>query len=216
MNKKALVLDLELTCWDTPTDNIPEIIQIGIVEVDLIKRTISRKKMMYVIPVKTEVSDFCTSLTGITKKQVYKQGLSYEKALEILNEKFGFKNKTVFGWGHDDKAFKDGINNYINLSALYSMMKMTDKKYGLEMALKEEGIAFEGNAHDALVDAENTAVLLLKILNSTKLNEPIEKICKNCIHYSGFYGSCLSEEAGFNKTSPSNTCDFWEIKNGLQ
>jgi len=215
MNKKALVLDLELTCWDKPTDQIPEIIQIGIVEIDLINRTISRKKMMYVKPEKTEVSEFCTSLTGITKKQVYKQGLSYDKAIEILNDKFGFKNKTVFAWGHDDKAFKDGINNYINLSALYSMMKMTDKKYGLKMALKEENIEFEGNAHDALVDAENTAVLLLKILDSVKLKEPTEKICKNCIHFAGVFDSCLSEDSTISKTSPSSNCEFWEIKNGL-
>lgn len=165
MKNKALVIDLELTCWNEPTDQNPEIIQIGVVEVDMINRSISRKKMMYVKPETSEVSKFCTELTGITKKQVYKQGLSYDKAIEVLNSKFGFKNKTVFAWGRDNQAFKEGINNYINFSALYSMIKMTEKKFNLEEALREENIPFEGKAHDALVDAENTAILLLHVMN---------------------------------------------------
>lgn len=165
---KVLIIDLELTCWNVPCKDIPEIIQIGLVEVDTIKREISRKKEMFVIPEKTEVSQFCTDLTGITKKQVYKQGLTYDKAIEILETKFGFKNKLVIGWGRDDTAFKNGVDQYMNLSHLYSMINLTDQKFKLEDAIKNEGLEFEGVAHNALVDAENTAKLFIHLMNRIK------------------------------------------------
>lgn len=174
--KKILAIDLEMTCWNEPTDNKSEIIQIGVVEIDIIKREISRKKMMYVKPEESEISDFCTELTGITKKQVYKQGLSYEKAIEVLNTKFGFKNKVIYAWGRDDKIFRDGIEQYVNFGALYSLLKGTDKKYNLEEALKEENISFNGNAHDALVDAENMASLILHVVHKTTLSSKKEDL----------------------------------------
>lgn len=163
MNNAILVIDVEMTCWDEPTDQTSEIIQIGVVEVDIVRLLLTRKRMMYVKPEHSDVSAYCTQLTGITKRQAFKQGLPYDKAIDILHNKFGFKNKTVFGWGNDNKAFKDGINNYVNLSALYSMMSGTVEKFNLEAVMKYENIEFVGKAHDALIDAENTAVLLCKL-----------------------------------------------------
>ncbi len=165
MKNKVLIIDLELTCWDIPTNDIPEIIQIGIVEVDIVERKITREREMFVKPQLTEISDFCTELTGITKKQVYKQGLEYSKAMDILNTKFGFANKLIIGWGRDDLAFKDGVDQYMNLSYLYSMINQTTTKFKLEDALKNENLVFEGKAHNALVDARNTAVLFLKLFD---------------------------------------------------
>ena len=207
---KVLIIDLELTCWNEPTEQIPEIIQIGLVEVDTLTREITRKKEMFVIPEKTELSDFCTELTGITKKQVYKQGVSYEKAVEVLNTKFGFKNKLVIGWGRDDKAFRDGIDQYMNLSHLYSMINLTDQKFKLEDAIKEQGLFFEGKAHNALVDAENTAKLFLSLLNKIPSLQKKEKICKNCEDYLSVKGECISIHTGRTKVANSDSCTFWK------
>ena len=166
---KVLVIDVEMTCWDEPRPNhYPEIIQVGVVEVDMINLEITRERMMYVKPVASEISDFCTELTGVTKHQVYKQGLTIRKMIDVLYDKFGMKNKVVFGWGRDDIPFDGHIPQYVNLSALYSMMKGEDVKYNLEDALKLEDIEFEGNAHDALVDAQNTAKLLILVFKSMR------------------------------------------------
>lgn len=162
---KVLVIDLELTCWAEKCELIPEIIQIGLVEVNTKTKEIGRKKDMFVVPEKTEMSQYCMDLTGITKKQVYKQGLTYDKAIEILETKFGFNNKLVIAWGRDDKAFRNGIDQYMNLSHLYSMINGTDEKFKLEEALKREGLVFEGKPHNALIDAENTAKLFIHLLN---------------------------------------------------
>ena len=207
---KVLIIDLELTCWNEPTEQEPEIIQIGLVEVDTITREIKRKREMFVIPEKTEISEFCTELTGITKKQVYKQGLSYEKAIEILEKKYGFKNKLIIGWGRDDKAFKDGVDQYMNLSHLYSMINLTDEKFNLEKALEREGLSFKGDAHNALVDAENTAKLFIHLLNRIPSINPVEKICKNCKDYLKTHGECLSIHTGRTKVSNVDTCEYWK------
>ena len=207
---KVLIIDLELTCWNEPTEQIPEIIQIGLIEVDTIKREISRKKEMYVLPEKTEISEFCTELTGITKKQVYKQGLSYDKAIEILETKFGFKNKLVIGWGRDDKAFRSGIDQYMNLSHLYSMINLTDEKFNLKKALEREGLSFEGEAHNALVDAENTAKLFIHLMNRIPSLTPKEEICRTCKDYLSTKGECLSLHTGKTKVANSDTCNYWK------
>jgi inhibitor of KinA sporulation pathway (predicted exonuclease) len=166
MKNKVLVVDVEMTCWDEPTDKVSEIIQIGVVEVDMVTLEITRRSMMYVTPVLNDLSDYCMNLTGITKRQVYKQGRPYADVINSLVKRFGLKNKMVFGWGRDDLAFGDDVDQYINLSALYTMLLQTDTKYNLEEALKIEDIEFEGNAHDALVDAENTAKLLIHLFKN--------------------------------------------------
>ena len=206
---KVLIIDLELTCWNYPTEQIPEIIQIGLIEVDTLTRMITRKKEMYVLPEKTEISEFCTELTGITKKQVYKQGIPYDKAIEILEKKFGFKNKLVMGWGRDDKAFRDDVDQYMNLSHFYSMINLTDEKFKLEDAIKREGLTFEGKAHNALVDAENTAKLFIHLMNRIPSIIPKEKVCRTCKDYLSVKGECLSIHTGKTKVANSDTCNYW-------
>jgi len=163
VNKNVLIVDLELTCWEEKTDFVPEIIQVGLVEVNIVDRKITREYEIFVKPRETEISEFCTKLTGITKKQVYKQGFEFEKAMALLQKKFGFRNKLVIGWGRDDIALTGQIDEYMNLSYLFGIKHKTNKKFKLEEALKIEGIEFEGKAHNALVDARNTAKLFLKI-----------------------------------------------------
>jgi len=170
MNKNVLIIDIELTCWNEKTDKIPEIIEVGIVEVDIETQEIKRTRQLFVKPEETEISDFCTELTGITTRKVMKQGFSYNKMVDIMISKFGSKNKLVVGWGRDDKAFRSEntpISDYMNFSALYSIMNKTKENIGLSEALKREGMSFEGNPHSGLDDAINTAKLFIKLFKES-------------------------------------------------
>lgn len=168
--KKVLIIDFELTCSEdnSITKENAEIIQIGLVEVMISDMSIRRTFMKYVKPENTNISEFCTNLTGITKKQVKNQGLPLEHLINILNNKYGMKNTLVIGWGRDDLFMN--FDQYLNLSLLYSIQNGISDKVPLKTALEREGIQFEGSQHDALVDAIATAKLYIKMIKG-ELNE---------------------------------------------
>ncbi|MFS1429583.1 exonuclease domain-containing protein [Vibrio splendidus] len=173
--ENILVIDVEMTCEEHKTDGFEsEIIQIGLVELNH-RGEIVRESMRFVRPQHSEVTPFCTKLTGITPKQV-KSANYLDSVLNSL-VKFGIKNKRLAFWGFDNLQFSQECSrknidfklssNIMNLSLLHSLLRGTDSKVKLNDALRHWGIEPEGDAHDALVDARNTARLLQAIMNSS-------------------------------------------------
>ena len=60
---KILVIDLESTCWEgpPPLGQVSEIIEVGLVVVDVATLTRGEKRSILVKPVKSQVSEFCTA-----------------------------------------------------------------------------------------------------------------------------------------------------------
>jgi inhibitor of KinA sporulation pathway (predicted exonuclease) len=201
---RALHLDLELTCWEGPTPGgqTSEIIQIGIVEVDTLKLEITRKAMRYVRPLKSKVSPYCTELTGITQRQVDKQGTNLVEVMNSITNEFGPKNKTCFAWGEDGDCLAQGMDvyggrhnfNFVNLGQLFTLTMGLKRAVSVEDALKIMGLAFKGRPHDALVDAENTALLHIAMMRRMRTvaipDVQPSKPCGNC----GWCLDCLREE----------------------
>jgi inhibitor of KinA sporulation pathway (predicted exonuclease) len=167
---KIVLFDLEMCCWKD-TKKIGEIIEIGLVVVDLKTKTIVKKGQYYVKPEKDDISDFCTDLTKITSHVIKKQGRPLKEVLATIQKNFGGK-KTIYGaWGRDDSVLNNechgkNINilfdEFINVAALYRMKKNeTGNRVSLTEALNNESIEFEGNAHSGLVDAYNLAKLFI-------------------------------------------------------
>ena len=175
---RLLVVDLEATCWQDITreeqSKINEIIQIGIVEVDLINRCLLREACYFVKPtVNTILTPYCTELTGITQQDVDSAQLLM-KVSKTIRTKFN-PNRVVWGaWGDDnilmqkESKLKNAVmpfsSNYYDLQELFALKKGASKRTKVSTAMAEYGLEFEGNAHNALVDARNTARLLLKLL----------------------------------------------------
>lgn len=87
--RQILVVDLEATCWDTPTPppgQKSEIIEIGWALVDLRSDPPStiRDGTILVKPVKSEVSAFCTELTTITSELLEAEGVTIREAFKRL------------------------------------------------------------------------------------------------------------------------------------
>jgi len=172
--KKFLVIDFELTCWDNNDNtNISEIIEIGIVELDSNNMEILRTGQYFVKPNFSEISKYCSQLTGITDKKL-KHAFLYDKIAEILKNKWGTKNKTWMAWGIDLKSAIDNDNlynientfsySYVNLSHIFSIKHKNKKATNLKEALKYYNLEFEGREHSALSDAINTAKLAKLLL----------------------------------------------------
>ena len=176
---KALFLDLELTCWgpgiDPPFGMKSEIIQVGIVETDLVDLKITRDAVYYVKPNNYEISDFCTSLTGITAQDIKLKGRPFYEICNRITKDFGPKNKITYAWGSDNDCIVEtcdrvhiknpwGKMGIWDLGLIFRSSFLLKRRFNLEYALEYLGLDFEGKAHDAKVDARNTARLHLEMV----------------------------------------------------
>ena len=75
------VVDVEATCWagEPPAGQRNEIIEIGVCVLDLGSLERVEKRSLLVQPEHSEVSTFCTDLTGLTPEEV-STGLSFREA----------------------------------------------------------------------------------------------------------------------------------------
>jgi inhibitor of KinA sporulation pathway (predicted exonuclease) len=177
---KIIVIDIEATCWETKEEtllNSREIIEIGICKLILSTGQIENKQSFYIQPEVSEVSDFCTRLTGITKEKLEKEGTTLQKALKKINAKYSAKYRIYAGYGEFDKEIIEAEckakaienpfrNDYLNIKTLFSLVHSQEKSLGLLKELEIVGIPFEGNNHSGADDAYNAAKLLHSILKS--------------------------------------------------
>lgn len=171
-HKHYLFLDLEATCAQNNgfARNERETIEIGAVILDAEQRVISEFQE-YIRPVvHTELTAFCTELTGITQSQVDTGAFfphvfaRFEKWVNSYDDVF------IFSWGNYDRKqllqdsrrhavpynLPKGFLDFKNL--FYKKQKLL-KRSGLGATLTQVGLEFEGRPHSALSDAKNTARL---------------------------------------------------------
>ena len=169
---RTLYFDFEYTCWDgpTPDDMVSETIQMGVVEADTKTLEITRMGRYYVRPVESEVSEFCTSLTGITREKLRKEGRPLREAVASMAKVFGPRSKVAYTWGSDGLAFEQIAKvpgghlffpQKVDLGTQYRIEYGLDRNVSLLEALKLLGNETDGRAHDAQIDAMNVAALHL-------------------------------------------------------
>jgi inhibitor of KinA sporulation pathway (predicted exonuclease) len=192
-HNRLLVFDLELTCWEkevinedgsksldkSPPEGMEnEIIQFGYVIIDMHKREIVEKDSWLVKPTKSEISEFCTKLTGISQEMIEKNGITFEKLRKILSKK-GWKYIPCTSWGYGDiiqfreHCEKRNLESPLSRSfycckTLFGTWTGRSKGWGVKRALERLGLEFEGEQHDAMWDAYNTARILLNSIYKSK------------------------------------------------
>ena len=172
---RAIVLDLEMTCWEgeVPAGERPEIIEIGIVEVNLRTLSLRREGRYLVRPIASRVSPYCTALTGLTWEEV-RTGRPLTEVCRTLAKEFGGARTTWFAWGRDDEvlarqAATDGAvlpfsGPFLDLSLLHGMAFPDQHRTGLAAACAHYGLDWQGRSHSALDDARMTARVLMEML----------------------------------------------------
>ena len=178
---KALVVDVESTCWAEfpPPGERSEIIEIGVVPVDLRTHEIGDGESIYVCPERSTVSDFCTDLTGITVKTLRDKGIKYVDAVRKLTEEYDSRKYTMISWGdYDREMFWKMADLYvadypfppthINLKYFFAAWTGMVNMVGLKKALDKLGMEFEGTQHCGRDDAYNTARIFVEMLKSFK------------------------------------------------
>lgn len=174
MSKYMNIVDVESTCWDDPIEdrkNTSEIIEIGIVQIDMGTFEINKCESIIIKPSESTVSEFCTTLTGWTQEKVDVNGIGFEDALELLINNYDSKNLPWGSYGEYDKNMFIRQCNRRGLSYPFSdehtnikelLRKKNYKIKGLQSALREFGLTFVGRHHNGLDDAINISSVYAK------------------------------------------------------
>lgn len=172
---KILVIDIESTCWKEPqTDNISEIIEIGISPIDTKSGDLLESKSIIVKPEHSKVSEYCTELTTITQNDV-DSGISFKDACEILINEYNSKKYAWASYGaYDRNQFdiqckRENIEYpfsyaHINVKVLFALRYSLRRDVGMAKALKILNIPLVGIHHRGIDDSKNIAKILSKIL----------------------------------------------------
>jgi inhibitor of KinA sporulation pathway (predicted exonuclease) len=176
---KIIVFDLEATCWEGRENAYKsrEIISLGACILDIKSLGIVDKFHMICKPEKTEVSEYCTRITGITKEQA-ENGVDFEFMCKSLMEKLNTRSYPCAAWGQDsEKLYYDCrtkqckypfSNECVNISLLYSIMTGKPYNNGLQRSLAELGMKFEGDKHDPYWDSYNAARVLKHLMEKCR------------------------------------------------
>ena len=175
-----------------------EIIEIGAVMLNDSYEEISSFKR-YVKPEYIDhISPMITNLTGISDVTLYGKNHSSKEIAEFVQwcNSYGSDIK-VFAWSESDLKqlmgeinlkhipMTDELEHVIDcwgdLQLEFDTSLYSDRQTSLTNALASLGIAFEGQAHDALVDSRNTARLYVEMATSEDYKRDVEFI-KSCIY----------------------------------
>lgn len=181
MNPQLLnIIDLEATCWagDPPPGQHSEIIEIGVCVLDLQTLERTQKRGIVVRPKHSEVSAFCTELTGWTAADL-STGLSFREACEVLRRDYHADSRPWASWGdYDRKQFEaqcaaSGVPyplsaRHINAKKVFTEARGLKKRPGMAQALELVGLPLEGRHHNGADDAWNIAALVAGLAQERK------------------------------------------------
>jgi inhibitor of KinA sporulation pathway (predicted exonuclease) len=167
------VIDIEATCWDgaPPSGEVSEIIEIGLVVVDLDARERVSRHGILVRPERSRVSAFCVELTGITQAEV-DTGVSFAEACRTLASAHAAGERPWASWGdYDRKQFQRQCPPtaypfgpvHTNAKAVFADVWNLRRRVGMAQALDLAGLPLEGRHHRGEDDAWNIAALVLRL-----------------------------------------------------
>lgn len=174
---KIVVIDLEAQCWkgSPPQGYSKDIIEIGVATVNLATLKAEYGEGILVKPDKCDISDFCTDLTSITREMLDADGVPLERACRRVMEKYSGRKRVWGSWGNYDKKALGGecyrkdvkypvSQTHWNIKSMVVPFLGWDREYGLDGAIAEMELGFEGQHHRGVDDAYNTARILAEVL----------------------------------------------------
>jgi inhibitor of KinA sporulation pathway (predicted exonuclease) len=173
---KIVVIDIEATCWpeDAPAGEKSDIIEIGAVLLDIRTLKIAEPIRILTKPTRSEVSAFCTRLTGITQEEAA-NGVALSAGCALLRRKYESEKRLWASYGDYDRRMFEKCcaelnvpypfgHGHLNIKTLLAVTLGLPCEVNLETALRKVGLEFLGRPHCGKDDAFNTARLLALLL----------------------------------------------------
>jgi inhibitor of KinA sporulation pathway (predicted exonuclease) len=178
---QIIVVDVEATCWEgiTPTEQISEIIEIGICTLDISLGKRLENNCILVRPEQSKISQFCTELTTLRQEQV-DQGIAFQEACAILKKKYLSKERIWASYGdYDRRQFERQCRDrnisypfgsrHINVKSLLAIIYALPQEISMVQALELFKLPLEGIHHRGRDDAWNIAAILAKLIMRCRL-----------------------------------------------
>ncbi len=180
LSDKIIVIDLEATCWEhnkVPEGMYMEIIEIGICNLIVETGEITDKQSIYVTPEHSEITPFCTNLTGITSELISEKGISFREACQKVAAEYQPQGRVWGSYGEYDRSqflkqctaqniqYPLGLT-HLNIKSLLALKLKLKRAKGMEKALNIIKEPLEGRHHSGADDAYNTAKIMRWILNN--------------------------------------------------
>ncbi|NYF53966.1 3'-5' exonuclease [Tunturiibacter gelidoferens] len=149
-----------------------EIIEIGLVEMDIGTLEIIQESSYFIRPKRWEISTKCTQITGITKEDI-RSAKTLAEVLPVITEKFRPARKPCCTWGGDVPVIAKTCASLglispfvrpIDLCTIFQGIFVTREQISLGDAVRMLDLEFDGVPHGALPDARNTARVHASIL----------------------------------------------------
>jgi inhibitor of KinA sporulation pathway (predicted exonuclease) len=171
-----VVVDVESTCWEgaPPPGEENEIIEIGVATLEVGTCTRLERDSFLVVPERSKVSAFCTSLTTLTQEQV-DGGIGFPQACTLLAKRYGTRERVWASYGdYDRRQFERQCAarrvpypfgpTHLNVKSLFALARGLTREVGMAQALELAGLPLEGTHHRGGDDAWNIAGLLAALL----------------------------------------------------
>lgn len=172
---RVLFIDVEMTCWESglpPPGMCREVIELGLVEVDAKDLRVLREGAWLVRPQRSEVSEYCTTITGLDASTLAKQGRTLQEVLRSIAKEFGPARKPLLAWGDDWNCIEaDCIaarcenpfprDAFLDLGRMGTLLWGGDGRLGLDAARASFDLPEPDGRHRALPDARATAELYI-------------------------------------------------------
>ena len=176
-----IIYDLECTCWEDKTEEqTMETIEIGAVKLNEYGEVLGAFSRFIRPKIHPVLSNFCQRLTSISQIDINRA----EPFSLVIHDFMDFidledDDYWLCSWGAFDKNQLEAdcrlhdikeawLEYHINIKQDYLNMKGFRTPIGLKKAVIREGFEFTGIHHRAISDAENTAKIFVKYLDSWK------------------------------------------------
>jgi inhibitor of KinA sporulation pathway (predicted exonuclease) len=178
----AVYLDLEWNCADFSRqgDPEPEIIEIGLAELDPISLRLVREANYLVRPRHLDICLRCTSITGLTRDDLRKAKPLRDVVSQIAQD---WPSKTTcFAWGDDGdiltRACKANhlpipFRHFVDLNQTVRLILLLSEQLSVRNATTALGLPIDECRHVAVADARQAALIhgaLLRRLRSFEAN----------------------------------------------
>lgn len=186
--RKVYVVDVEATCWETRDEQGSkpnEVIEIGICTLDILSGKIENGSSYVIKPRFTEVSPFCTTLTGWTQADI-DTGSDILPTLQAIEHDYGMtKDHIWFSCGEYDRLKLschgggslgalygipraqnpfERLRSHVNIKTLFALKHKLSKEMGMDRMLQKIGEKLEGRHHNGCDDALNIAKIVRHVL----------------------------------------------------
>ncbi|CAG5136634.1 unnamed protein product [Candidula unifasciata] len=217
-----VVIDFEATCSESNENFVHEIIEFPAVLIDTQNQAVCNVFQRFCKPrVNPKLTEFCTSLTGITQSQVDKA----KDFTEVFAEFEEWLSLHQLGTEHKFAVLTDGpwdmarflktqvelsgisfprwAKQWINLRKAYAAFYGC-KRVNLHKMLEDLGMKFQGRPHCGLDDAQNIAAVTVRLLQDGCVMRVNEHLHEGLVSPQKRTGSSRSSEHSKTHMSPNS------------